>query len=126
MQGRTSVTCRRAWPRSWGGAGAARPLEPHPQLFHELEANCRLAAATHAGVRFELRNAALSEHDAPLMLQVFDETDGNRGVSTIAGGHVSSRAIAVTACRLDDVLDDVPRVGLMKVDVEGHERPLLE
>src|SRR3954453_14969105 len=43
--------------------GVVWALEPHPQLFRELQANCQLAATKHAGVQFELRNAALSKHE---------------------------------------------------------------
>ena len=100
-------------------------FEPHPQLFRELQVNCDLARAKHTRVKLESRQVGLSQRTCKLFLEPFDPASGNRGTSTVID-RAATNAVEVCACRLDDVLDGVGQVGLMKVDVEGHERPLLE
>ena len=97
-------------------AGEVWAFEPHPEVCRSLRANVgRFAgAAGFAPTRvFEL---ALSDADGEARLENPDGFDANRGLGRLTAG----AGLPVRTARLDSLLGD-REVGVMKVDVEGHE-----
>jgi len=107
-----------------GGSGTVFSYEPHPMNKPALE---KLAKA-RPNVRF--RAAAVSDLNGTADLQV--PVFGSRHVtaqSSLAHGFDGQRGVrvekvTVPTVRLDDEVGD-RRVGLVKVDVEGHEMSVL-
>ena len=93
-------------------------FEPHPELFAELKANI-----ARWGRRVEPRNLALSDQPGTLTLGIDVETFAhNRGSASITAG---GSGVEVTVDRLDEQLADEGEIGVLKVDVEGHEAAVL-
>ena len=107
-----------------GGSGTVFSYEPHPMNKPVLE---KLAKA-RANVRFQAAAVSDLNGTADLQVPVF----GSRHVtaqSSLAHGFDGQRGVrvekvTVPTVRLDDEVGD-RRVGLVKVDVEGHEMSVL-
>ena len=128
----TSVLGRRVRP-----GGTVWCFEPHPDLFSELSHNVdrwrtpsgangltpgRSPAGGAAAVTFELRNAAVSDRSGACTLHVPSDFSVNRGLASVeARAAEGTTAITVPQVSLDETFAGVDRVGLIKVDVEGHE-----
>jgi FkbM family methyltransferase len=98
-----------------GTQGAVIAAEPHPTTFHYLQENVRLNEMRQVSTC----NVALS--DQPGMVSFSDKpTDDQNAV-------VESSDIQVRSERLDEIVDvgDNP-IALLKVDVEGYERFVLD
>lgn len=109
---------------SWIGVRLGAPVlavEPHPEMAERLRT--RLPG-------IEVVEAALSDEPGRATLLV--PSVGNRDVTTRstledgANEGFATRAVEVDVVVLDQLLSDrSPAVGFLKVDVEGHEAPLL-
>lgn len=98
-----------------GPAGAVHAIEPHPVVARYLRDNVRLNHAANVQVYQVALGAApgtarLSEHAG----------DDSQNHLRPAGAGVE-----VPVVRLDALLAGLPRVNLMKIDVEGYERFVL-
>jgi len=101
-------------------AGQVWAFEPHPEVCRSLRANVgRFAGATGFAPThvFEL---ALSDADGEARLESPDGFDANRGLGRVT----TDAGLPVRTARLDSLLTD-RNVGVMKVDVEGHELSVL-
>ncbi|TGY88352.1 FkbM family methyltransferase [Marinicauda algicola] len=109
----------------WAGlmarhCGTVWAFEPNPKLFAVLER----AAAPNV----ECRRIALSDAAGEAMLMIPGEAGrySNQGAS-LSRDKIGTRAhmsVSVDAARLDDL--DPPPTGFLKIDVEGHERAVIE
>ncbi|MFO0850420.1 MAG: FkbM family methyltransferase [Gemmataceae bacterium] len=108
-----------------GPGGSVLAFEPHPELhavgLRTLAASGRLLT----GVTVEYHQAALGERPGTAGLHVPTEYAANDGVATLgpaggAGGH----AVSVRVTTLDEAIGERP-VGVLKLDVEGHEAAVL-
>ena len=75
----------------------------------------------------ELRRAALSDREGEGTLVTGPSFEANMGLSTLAGADAAtagSETIAVPLARLDELAAG-ERIGLLKIDVEGHETEVL-
>jgi len=102
-----------------GASGRVIAFEPVPDTFALLSANARLFA--HRNV--SLLNVAASERSAVVGMQipVFSE-----GLSNYYQAHVTADVteLTVLSIAVDALALDAP-VRLVKIDVEGHELPVL-
>ena len=115
----TSVMCRRVRPD-----GTVWCFEPHPEIFAELSHNVeqwrREGNAGDATV--VLKNAAVSDHSGECRLHIPSDFSFNRGLATVeARAGDGMKEIRVPQVSLDDVFSSGEKIGLIKVDVEGHE-----
>jgi FkbM family methyltransferase len=104
-----------------GAQGTVFAFEPHPKLFNELVSNVsnwRNNAISEIRA-FEL---ALSSKSGRAFLCEGTNFEKNRGTAKITQTPTS---VAIHTARLDDVCGLHP-VGLLKVDVEGHEFGVME
>jgi FkbM family methyltransferase len=110
-------------------AGATKiiPFEPHPQVFCRLERNISLwtQARPRIAERVIPRNEAISGQNGTSILHVpIRRYATNHGLATLeAGPNDGYRAVAeVRTTTLTRVLADLDEpVGVMKIDIEGHE-----
>jgi FkbM family methyltransferase len=106
-----------ALARLVGPRGRVIAVEPMPSTFAFLAANVAFAGFDNV----TLLNLAASDRDGPIPISVpriaSDDTEN------LYQAHVSaeeSNSLLVRACRLDNMLGDLP-LSFVKIDVEGHE-----
>lgn len=113
--------------RRVGAAGRVHSFEPHPEVLACLRDNLGLwrgFAASLAAV--EIHPVALGSQRAAAQLVEPEEFAGNFGTATLAAANLGAgRAFTVQVERLDDELETAGPVGVMKLDVEGHEADVL-
>jgi FkbM family methyltransferase len=100
-------------------------FEPHPVAFAELAAHAK-------GLRITAEHMALGDHDGEI--EIFDYADetGSQHASVyravIEGVHRRPAAGVMVRCaRLDTLARErgIARIGLLKIDTEGHELAVL-
>jgi FkbM family methyltransferase len=109
-----------------GTSGRVMAFEPHPVVFELLTAN--IARWNGAAVaRVEPHQLALSDHAGTAQLNAGHSFHANMGLSSLQDASEASSddvLVPVELKRLDEVIGD-ERIGLMKIDVEGHEPGVL-
>ncbi len=102
-----------------GSNGRVIAVEPDPRLYGALAANVARNSLSNV-TRLSIAAAAVAG-TAPL--HGFRQGDGNRGVSSLLGGHASGPSFTVRTAPLDGLLDSlgIDLVDLVKIDVEGAE-----
>ena len=109
-----------------GATGRVMVFEPNAHVRADLEFNVEVWR--RAGCEITLHPEALSDHDGEgvLILPAFYEW--NQGTAFVAPGasaHGQETQMHVTLARLDRFLTRGERVGVAKIDVEGHEPAVL-
>jgi FkbM family methyltransferase len=102
-----------------GPAGRVVSFEPHPLILEILAKNVsRLQTVEHIKV-IEIHAAAVSSDAGALPLAVDPDTFAhNKGTASVEEVDPTN-AVEVQTIRLDDALPD--GIGVLKLDVEGHE-----
>jgi FkbM family methyltransferase len=106
-----------------GASGRVISFEPHPDVFALLMRNCREWQADRAFGVIEARQEALSDEDgaAELATDVFEVNEGSASLEPLTRERHSKNIHTVRVRRLDDVREADADVGVMKIDIEGHE-----
>lgn len=111
-----------------GAGGTVKAFEPHPEIFRELSANAARWGRDAGTGRICLHELGLSDRAGSALLRTPDDFAANRGAAALVEARDSaapgSRAHEVQLARMDDLLHD-DDVGVMKIDVEGHELEVL-
>lgn len=102
-----------------GARGTVIAFEPHPHVFSQLEENCRGWSIGSAPIK--LHNMALSERGGTAVLHVPETFSTNNGLASLQRTNAPHIAHVVTAAALDDIWPSHKEIGVMKIDVEGHE-----
>jgi FkbM family methyltransferase len=102
-----------AW--SAGPEGEVRCFEPNPALHPLLRQNASLWESSGAAP-IQIEAIALSDRDGEAVLGFPDDYASNQGVASLEFGN---GGLPVPVRRLDSM--GIDRIGVMKVDVEGHE-----
>jgi FkbM family methyltransferase len=109
-----------------GPTGTVFCFEPHPDNFLDLSNNIAgwLGNITAKVIPMPV---ALSSRRGSGQLEAPPAFATNRGISRLSaeGATGNSSGTSVTVDRLDHVLPDSPQVGVLKIDVEGHEVEVL-
>jgi FkbM family methyltransferase len=121
----TSIMVKRA-----GRGGEVVAIEPNPELYPLLERNVARWRADPGAPAIETHEVALSDHDGSTALRVPALFARNQGRASIArregeGGADPWHAVGIVATRRLDALIGERAVGLVKIDVEGHEEKVL-
>jgi FkbM family methyltransferase len=119
----TSVLARRV-----GSRGRVLSFEAHPDVYGELRANVSAWRAALPGTALDAHWVALSDRRGSVGLEVPEDFARNRGVCRVPDGPASpgrGRCVTVPCDTLDDLLGAAGRVGVAKMDVEGHEATVL-
>jgi FkbM family methyltransferase len=116
------MTALLAWRA--GALGPVLAVEPHPDVVRVLRLNA--ARWSRAWAPVDVREAALSDRAGSAPLTIDEQFESNRGTASLASAGATRRRIAeVTLERLDEVIGE-RQVGVLKLDVEGHEAQALE
>jgi FkbM family methyltransferase len=108
-----------------GRGGTVIAFEPHPVVFELLSGNvARWSGRDIAPVA--IHQLALSDHSGTAQLNAGAAFDANMGLSTLDTSAASAEdvLVPVEVKRLDDVSDE-QSIGMLKIDVEGHETAVL-
>jgi FkbM family methyltransferase len=111
-----------------GTNGRLMVFEPHPELFAELSDNlARLRGNPRCG-QISLHPVALSNAEGRAVLEVRSDWDNNRGLARLAPaqGGLAAGQVEVRTTTLDRTFEPGTRIGVCKLDVEGHELKVLE
>lgn len=120
----TSLMAARA-----GSSGRVLAIEAHPELFGELSRNVGRWRQISGTAPVDLHNLAASDVRALGFLRIPSDWLTNRGVAAVmpAESKIGSgeRKCAVECAPLDELLGENTRIGVAKLDVEGHESAVL-
>jgi len=108
-----------------GPRGRVLAFEPHPGLRQILERNVA-RWRHHALAAIETVPHALSSSAGAAYLYEDEEFAHNRGSASLEVPSVVVRRHTVELTTLDSWVSDDVSIGLAKLDVEGHERAVLE
>ena len=114
----TSVMASRA-----GAGGRVFAFEPHPDVHKDLMRNVEGWRRLPGLAEIVPFQTAVGDSSGVATLSVVSEDfSGNRGLARITSeGESFGDSVEVPVERLDKLLASVPRIGVMKLDVEGHE-----
>lgn len=125
----TSIMAKRS-----GQKGRVFAFEPHPVIYKQLVENTMNWADNNKIGKTETYNIALSDKtEEGLLLETPDFSSNQGGSALISSENLIKtqknnigRAYTVKLVKLDEVLTNVDKIGLIKVDVEGHELKVLQ
>ena len=107
--------------------GSVWSFEAHPDIFSELKFNVDNWQQQLKIVQFSPKNIAISEQKGTVQLQIPDDFTNNRGLASIVTvAEVTNKSITLESCSLDDLFLESKEIGVMKLDVEGHELQVLK
>ena len=112
-----------------GPKGIVHSFEPHPQVFQSLKENVALWKKDPRCGSFLLHEAALGKGTGKASLHVSDWFRTNRGTAWIAEttqAPSNLQIIEVPIHNLDKLFDENERIGVLKMDVQGHELYVLQ
>ena len=106
-----------------GPTGLVIAFEPHPVVFDRLVQNVRVWTDRPATSRISLRHVAVSDREgtATLVSGYFDVNQGSASLEQPDQTKTAVNTHVVPIQRLDSVVGAATMVGVMKIDIEGHE-----
>jgi FkbM family methyltransferase len=104
-----------------GASGKVVSFEPHPTLFNELSVIARETPVGRPLAPAEAHQAALSDREGEAYLDLGNQWEGNRGLAKVVGDAGNNSRLKIQLTTLDRVLPPETRIGVCKIDVEGHE-----
>ncbi len=110
-----------------GAGGRVMAFEPHPVVFELLSANIARWNGAHVA-EVQAHQLALSDHAGTAELNAGHSFHVNMGLSSLEAPSEATAEdvlVHVEVKRLDQVIGPEQRIGLMKIDVEGHESGVL-
>jgi FkbM family methyltransferase len=112
-----------------GPKGRVICFEPHPEVFESLRENVETWKKDGRCGSFVLHQAALGPKNGKALLRTNNLFRGNRGTAWISDKVEVSpdlKEIEVSIQNLDSILDADETVGVLKMDVQGHELGVLQ
>jgi FkbM family methyltransferase len=105
-----------------GATGKVVAIEASPSIFRRLTDN-----VAENPIEAEMRLVHLAVSDQPATLDFYRPTDTNSGRSSIFAGADMALEARVQALPLHQILsaDELQRVRLVKIDIEGSEPPVV-
>jgi len=109
-----------------GPRGRVLAFEPSSAIRPTLMANLQQWKQDPALAPIDLHLSAVSDVTGTAVLRYPGAFAQNEGVASLELDHSVGRTETVTCVTLDSVLDPSQKVGVMKIDVEGHELAVLK
>ena len=112
-----------------GPGGRVIAFEPHPGIAQQLRANVRRWQSSAGYGPIDIYEVALSASQGVATLRMRQAWDWNQGSASLErdlGSGEKLTECSVPSARLDEVLPDEAPIGIVKLDVEGHEQAVLE
>ncbi len=112
-----------------GPKGRVICFEPNPQVFESLRENVENWKKDGRCGTFDLQQAALGKETGKARLHMSKWFLTNRGTSWISDQVVEEkdvRVIEVLLRNLDRVVEEGGTIGVLKIDVQGHEMNVLQ
>lgn len=125
----TSIMARKV-----GKYGKVYSFEPHPEIYQELSENIINWQNELGWNHIEYWNNAISSSSGEGYLKIPKEFEKNRGVASLVSSNVMDKnkfefrqynGITINLVKLEDVID-YQNIGVVKIDVEGHELEVLK
>jgi FkbM family methyltransferase len=116
----SGVMAKRAGPR-----GCVVAFEANAPVYSTLKSNVELWQIDSTMAPLHIHNLAVTDRNAQLTLYCSEEFSRNQGTASLEPADASEAARTVTGVKLDEFLGRDVRVGVMKIDVEGHELAVL-
>jgi FkbM family methyltransferase len=119
----TSIMAMRA-----GAGGQVIAFEPHPAIFNELQYNIAAWKQNPNAAPIAAHNQALSDHAGTAMLMVPEYFEVNHGVCSLASDadtNLLANHLEAAMTTLSAAIGEGKQIGLLKIDVEGHELQVL-
>jgi FkbM family methyltransferase len=117
------MTCLMA--KRAGRSGRVISFEPSSTVLPTLRANAKRWSEEPGLARIELNHCALSNFDGSAMLRYPKSFGSNEGLASLEPMSTSGKAEVVESIRFEHFLGADDAVGVMKIDVEGHEHSVL-
>jgi FkbM family methyltransferase len=110
-----------------GENGRVKAFEAHPEIFEELKFNVQTWSEKKAVKikNIDIEQVAISDSVGEVCLYVPLDFIDNRGIASVTVKLNASTSITVPSITLDAKFP-VETIGVMKLDVEGHELNVLE
>lgn len=113
-----------------GKNGKVFSIEPHPRVYEELLRNVRNWDRNNDCARIYPMNLALSNKIANGTLVEPADHEQNYGEAFITEDKKYVKSVentyTIKMTRLDEIIRDIDKIGLLKIDVEGHEAKVLK
>lgn len=120
----TSILAARV---SSSSGGCVWAFEAHPEIFLELKYNVEKWQKQLSNIKFCIKNIAISEQEGTVQLHIPDSFATNRGLaSVVTTNEFTDKSIILESCSLDSLFSETEQIGVMKLDVEGHELQVLK
>ena len=109
-----------------GRNGRVLAFDPHPAVFTVLSENAERLKRDPVNGAVLLHNIALSDSEGEALLDAGDGWARNHGLAKLADEHAAgAHLLTVKVSTLDRMVPAGEKVGLCKLDVEGHEIKVL-
>ena len=110
-----------------GSHGKVIALEPHPKIYEELKRNMFRWQGMAGLAKLDIIETAASRKSGSASLHMPLLFESNRGTASLEDNpEPELQSYEVTLSRLDEIVPAGTMIGVMKLDVEGHELAVLE
>lgn len=126
----TSIMAKRV-----GEKGSVYCFEPHPEIYEELSQNIKNWQINNGSHQIKAQQIALSNKSGAGVLNIPLNFKQNRGTATLFSSkevdgsqdyNNLSAAYTVPLSTLDKLIENDRQIGVLKIDVEGHELEVLQ
>jgi len=114
--------------------GSVLAIEAHPEIFEELKYNVENWRKQLTNVNLEIQQIAISDERGKVTLGIPDSFATNRGLAAVLSRNDATeqpnlnywQTVTVESVSLDELLPAPKKIGVLKLDVEGHEISVLK
>jgi len=123
------MTAVLAFQLSRSGGGSVRAFEAHPEIFQELKYNVETWQKQLINTQIDIQSIAISEKCGEITLGIPESFPKNRGLASVLSWDYPAnlsdsfylKTIKVASFSLDELFPHPEKIGVIKLDVEGHE-----
>ncbi len=114
--------------------GSVHAFEAHPEIFQELKYNVARWQKQVPNINLNIEHIAISDKRGTVTLVIPDAFENNRGLASVVNQNDSFnlpestnlKTLIVESVTLDELFPAPQKIGVLKLDVEGHELQVLQ